>query len=109
MNTIGSKSITGTLQEPRNFLLAIVIVALPVLGAMADGPVGIPYPAGYRQWAHVKTMLVGPRSPFFSSAGGIHHIYANEKSMEGYTTGRFPDGAVLIFDLLETKEKDGTT
>src|SRR5262249_30249552 len=72
-------------------------------------PGSIAYPDGYRKWAHVKTMLVGPQSPFFKSSGGIHHIYANEKGMEGYTTGRFPDGAILIFDLFETKERDGTT
>ena len=29
--------------------------------------------------------------------------------MEGYTTGEFPDGSVLIFDRLGTNEKDGVT
>ncbi|MCI0390204.1 MAG: cytochrome P460 family protein [Acidobacteria bacterium] len=69
----------------------------------------IPYPAGYRQWAHVKSALIGPESPFFESFGGLHHIYANEKAMEGYRTGRFPDGSVIVFDLLETRENAGVT
>jgi len=67
----------------------------------------IPYPAGYRKWAHVKSALIGPQSPSFESFGGLHHIYANEKAMEGYRTRRFPDGSVIVFDLLETRESEG--
>jgi hypothetical protein len=69
----------------------------------------IPYPAGYRHWTHVKSALIGPKSPAFESFGGLHHIYANEKAMEGYRTGRFPDGSVIVFDLLETRENAGVT
>lgn len=29
--------------------------------------------------------------------------------MEGYATGEFLDGSVLVFELLGTKEKDGVT
>jgi hypothetical protein len=29
--------------------------------------------------------------------------------MEGYRTGRFPDGSVLVFELLETRENAGVT
>ena len=55
---------------------------------------GVPFPEGYRSWTHVSTALnsAGPRGP------GIHHIYANAKAMEGYRTGRFPDGAIIVFD-----------
>jgi len=52
-------------------------------------------------------MLVGPKSSFFQTAGGMHHVYANAKALEGSETGKFPDGSILIFDLLDTKEKDG--
>ena len=69
----------------------------------------IPYPQDYRKWTHVKSQLIGPQSVFFKSGGGIHHIYANEKAMEGYRTGKFADGAILVFDLLEAKEKEGVT
>jgi hypothetical protein len=69
----------------------------------------VPYPVGYRLWKHVKTALIGPQSPAFESFGGLHHIYANEKAMEGYRTGRFPDGSVLVFELLETQESAGVT
>jgi hypothetical protein len=69
----------------------------------------VSYPADYRKWVHVKTTIVGPQSPFFKTGGGIHHIYANSKAMEGYTAGKFPDGAILVFDLLDTKDTDGLT
>src|SRR5262249_4835920 len=52
---------------------------------------------------------VGPQSAFFETAGGIHHIYANDKAMEGCRTGNFPDGSTLVFDLLETQENAGVT
>jgi len=89
-------------------LSPIAILALGVnLWAKSDHLVD--YPLKYRNWVHVKTNLVGPQSPFFTSGGGIHHIYANDKALEGYETGKFPDGAILVFDLLDTKETQGVT
>ena len=69
----------------------------------------VAYPAGYRAWSHVKSALIGPQSPFYQSYGGIHHIYANDKAMEGYRNGQFQDGAVIVFDLLEAHETAGVT
>jgi len=70
---------------------------------------GVPYPTGYRHWTHVRSALVGPQNPGFAANGGIHHIYANEKAMEGYRAGRFPDGSVIVADFLETRESEGIT
>ena len=39
--------------------------------------------------------------PLFESFGGIHHLYANAAAMRGYLSGKFPDGSVIVFDLLE--------
>jgi hypothetical protein len=61
----------------------------------------VPYPEGYRKWTHIKTAIVGSRNPGFQFNGGFHHIYANEKAMEGYLTGNFPEGSVIVFDVLE--------
>jgi hypothetical protein len=69
----------------------------------------LPFPKGYRQWIHVKTTLVGPQHPRFATNGGMHHFYANDKAMEGYRTGQFPDGSILVDDLLEIKESGGIT
>src|SRR5215469_11103791 len=68
-----------------------------------------PFPKEFRKWAHVKSVLVGPQSSAFATEGGIHHIYANEKALQGYDTGKFPDGSVLVYDLLGTKEIAGNT
>jgi hypothetical protein len=64
----------------------------------------VPYPTGYRHWTHVKSSLVGPKHPNFEREGGFHHTYANEKALEGYRTGKFPDGSTLVDDGLESKE-----
>ena len=67
------------------------------------------FPKEFRKWAHVKSVLVGAQSNAFATEGGIHHIYANDKALEGYNSGKFPDGSVIVYDLLETKEVAGNT
>lgn len=69
----------------------------------------VPYPEGYRKWTHIKTGLIGPSSPAFKSTGGFHHIYANDKAMQGFTTGNFPEGSIFVFDVLEGIESNGST
>lgn len=65
----------------------------------------IKFPENYREWTHVKTAI---NNPTFASHAGFHHIYANEKALEGYKTGKFSDGAVIVFDVLEAvTEKNG--
>jgi Cytochrome P460 len=99
-----------TISAGRSWLLpTVACLVLVSLHAAANGPDAVQYPVGYRTWVHVKTVLVGAQSPAFQSSGGFHHIYANDKAMSGYEKGNFPDGAILIFDLLEAKEKDGVT
>jgi len=91
-------------------ILLVVTAALThdfVLLAQIDGTAS--FPETFRKWAHVKSVLVGPQSTAFATEGGIHHIYANDKALEGYATGRFPDGSVIVYDLLETKEIAGNT
>ncbi len=62
------------------------------------------YPSGYRDWTHVKSMLIGPGHGLYETFGGLHHIYANDKAVKGYRRGSFPDGSVIVFDLLEVSE-----
>lgn len=62
------------------------------------------YPEGYRKWTHVKSMVIQQGHPLFESFGGIHHVYANKKALDAMKSGKpYPDGAVLVFDLLEAK------
>lgn len=69
----------------------------------------VPYPTGYRSWVHVKSGIVARDNPTLKRYEGIHHIYANPKAMEGYEKGEFPDGSVIVFDLLEAPVKNGIT
>lgn len=66
----------------------------------------VPYPAGYRDWRHVKTMTLNKGHSLYEAVGGIHHIYANKKALAGYKAGKFGDGATLVFDLFEAVDKD---
>lgn len=75
----------------------------------ASPPAVISYPSQFRSWTHVKTQLIGEKSPFFAGSGGIHHVYANDKALEGLKSGRYADGSVLVFDLVEAQEKAGVT
>lgn len=92
----------------RKTLLAITVAfALPVVApVLAADPPAVPYPEGYRQWAHVKSMVINAGHPLFDAFGGIHHLYANKQAMQGYKAGKFADGSVIVFDLLEVNTAD---
>jgi hypothetical protein len=85
--------------------LAALALATAALAADDDGA-AVPYPEGYRAWRHVKSMLIEPGHPLYDAFGGLHHLYANELALEGYRSGRFPDGAVIVFDLLAAERAD---
>jgi hypothetical protein len=62
----------------------------------------VTYPEGFRLWTHVKTTLIEKQS----HNKGFVHIYANNKALQGYSTGKFPEGSVLVFDVLEANLAD---
>ena len=86
-------------------LAVAVAAAVPVLSAQP--PASVPYPTEYRSWAVVKTSLVGPQARNFATRGGFHHFYANDKAMEGYRTGRFPDGSIIVDEGVAAEEAQG--
>jgi hypothetical protein len=71
------------------------------------GAEGVAYPAAYREWIHVKSGLVTSAQPALQSERGLHHIYANSKATAGYRSGEFPDGSIIVYELLETQGEDG--
>ena len=86
---------------------AAALVALAAASSAADAP-AVAYPEGYRNWTHVKSMVIQEGHPLAGAFGGIHHIYANPKALEGYRKGgAFADGAVIVFDLLDAKAGGG--
>ena len=91
-------------------------VALTALGlaaavqvASARQSANVPYPTEYRSWAVVKTSLVGPQARNFATRGGFHQFYANDKAMEGYRTGKFPDGSVIVDEVVIAEEAQDVT
>jgi len=61
----------------------------------------IEYPEGYRHWTHIKSMLIEPGHPLENPFQGLHHVYGNDKAMNGINGGNYPEGSVLVFDLLD--------
>ena len=72
------------------------------------GTQAIKYPEGYRNWPHIKSMLIEPGHPLENPFQGLHHVYGNDTALKGINAGRFPNGSVLVFDLLNYKQ-DGHT
>jgi hypothetical protein len=49
-------------------------------------------------------MVIQKGHPLYESFGGVHHIYANKKALKAMKKGSaYPDGSVLVFDVLEAK------
>lgn len=85
--------------------LASIAVALTLSqSAWSGDATGVDYPSGYRAWTHVKSLILEEGHPLYASFGGLHHLYANAKAMRGYKTGTFPDGSVIVFDLLDVQK-----
>jgi len=87
--------------------MKIVVAALSLtlaLPALAEP--AVKYPEGFRAWKHVKSMTINKGHPLYDAVGGLHHIYANPKALQGYKTRKFADGSVIVFDLFESVDKD---
>lgn len=87
-------------------LVALVLTSLATSAGFAADTAAVAWPEGYRAWRHVKSMVIEAGHPLHAAFGGIHHLYANEAAMAGYRSGRFEDGAVIVFDLLEAQRAD---
>jgi hypothetical protein len=93
----------------RNKLVVAVLAAALGFAAHSKEGAKVKYPEGYRSWPHVKSMVIQEGHPLFEAFGGIHHVYANEKALRALRDGKgkYPDGAVFVFDLLEATSADG--
>lgn len=94
---------------PRLALVLAILAFAGVALAQAPAPPEVGYPGGYRQWALVKSMVIhSDKHPLFAQFGGFHHVYANTEAMRALVKGgTFPDGSVLVLDLLEAKDENG--
>ena len=82
--------------------LATLLVAFGSGATAGD----IAYPEKYRDWRHVKSMIINEGHALYDAVGGMHHIYGNDAALAGYEAGRFADGSVITFDLFEAVDKD---
>ena len=91
----------------RGIGLAVVVLPLLVVSLIARQQAAVPYPAEYRNWAVVKTSLVSPQAPNYAARGGFHHFYANAKAMDGYRTGAFPEGSIIVDEGVYAEDAKG--
>jgi hypothetical protein len=84
--------------------LGVLITAATLVGHVEPQ---VPYPEGFRSWTHVKSLVVGPDNELYSTRGGLHHYYANEKAVTGYRSGRFPDGSIVVDEAVFLKDGEG--
>jgi hypothetical protein len=78
--------------------------------AAAEKTAEVPFPNEYRSWQHVKSVVIGPEHKSYAAEGGrIYQFYANPQAVEGYRTGKFPNGAVLVRETLRTVAGEGGT
>ncbi len=82
----------------------LMVVGLSGVTAEAD----VVFPEDYRQWQHVKSMVIEPGHALETPFQGIHHVYGNPKALQGLKTGKYADGATLVFDLLAYQQQDHT-
>jgi len=95
--------------SPRRIAPAALVVAGLASLADTDTNEAVAFPAEYRKWAVVRSLVVGPESKNFALNGGFHHYYANEQAMEGFHNGRFPDGSIVVDERLELRQEAGNT
>lgn len=85
----------------------VALVGSFLVSVPSGAPTDVPYPEGYRQWAHVKSALISPTHANYAATGGFTHTYANTLALEGYRTREFPEGSIIVVDWLEMRDSNG--
>jgi len=91
-----------TLLVPRNALSQNAGDFSPYVDS--EGKISVPQ--DYRGWSYLGTWSVAGED----EAEALHNVYTQPETIEAFRrTGKFPDGAVLVKELLETESGDMTT
>lgn len=89
-------------------MLSPLVALAVVFAANPPAPPPVSYPEGYRAFSHVKSLLLKPSHPLANPFAGLHHTYANDKAVRGLKSGKYEDGAIFAFDLLEYKDEESS-
>lgn len=101
---IKSRSSATNFRRSMYAMLALAILSLSFL--YADN--ATQFPESFRRWVHVGTGVIMPGTmPQMAAEEGMHHIFANQKAVEGYASGSFADGSMIVYELRETKQQNG--
>jgi Cytochrome P460 len=88
-------------------ICAFIVIALAVpVALLAEDKPNVQLPTDYRGWTHVKSMVILPGHPLYDSLRRDTSHYANPAALEGYKSGSFPDGSIIVFDRLEAINAD---
>ena len=89
----------------RRCLWALILFAACAIPWAAEP---VQFPGEFRIWVHVKTVVMMPgANPQMTSEEGMHHIFANQKAADGYASGDFPDGSIIVYELREAQQNNG--
>ena len=83
-------------------ILIFMLSAIVLFSAFSrlEDPEQVPYPTGYRGWTHIKSKVALSNNTANKSSSTYHHIYANDLALQGYKTGKFPKGSVIVADFI---------
>jgi len=84
-------------------LLCLAALSLSVLYAAES----VQFPDNFRRWVHVGTGVIMPGGPIPEIEQGMHHVFANQKAVDGYASGDFADGSIIVYELRQVQQKDG--
>jgi len=87
--------------------VALVFVAISFGVLYTDAAETPHYPDNFRRWVHVGTGVILPGGTLPESEQGMHHVFANPKAVEGYASGDFGDGSIVVYELREAQQKNG--
>jgi hypothetical protein len=86
----------------------ILAIFTACLVAMLRAAEPVQFPGDFRLWVHVKTVVLMPgANPQMKSEEGMHFVFANRTAAEGYASGNFADGSIIVYELREARQING--
>jgi hypothetical protein len=85
-----------------------ILLSLPALSvSVLYAAESVQFPESFRRWVHVGTGVIMPGGPLPEQEQGMHHVFADQKATDGYSSGDFADGSTIVYELRQSQQKDG--